>query len=78
MAGSNDPRADETAVSANTTVAKNAFPQTPDDFEDDPRVSFSKITSKWVLENDDGTEWEYDEARQKWMPSVRHHPQFEV
>lgn len=47
-----------------------AFPKTPEDFETDPRVSYSKLDNKYILENDDGTEWEFDESLQKWIPSV--------
>ncbi len=48
-----------------------SFPKTPDDFEDDPRVSYSKLDQKWILETDDGTEFEYDQALKRWIPSVR-------
>ena len=48
-----------------------AFPQTPDDFENDSRVSYSKLDNKYILEDDGGTEWEFDESLQKWVPSVR-------
>lgn len=47
-----------------------AFPHTPDDFEQDPRVSFSKLENKYILENDDGSEWEWNDAAQRWIPLV--------
>ncbi len=50
-----------------------AFPQAPEDFDNDPRVSFSQLDSKYILEDKDGSEWEYDDKRQKWIPLVRLH-----
>jgi hypothetical protein len=35
----------------------------------DDRVSYSKVDGKYFLENDDGTEWEWDGAM-GWVPSV--------
>lgn len=49
----------------------SAFPQTPEQFETDPRVSFSRLDQKWILEADDGSEFEYDEKLKRWCPSVR-------
>ncbi len=47
------------------------FPHSVEDFGDDPRISYSKTDGKWILEDDDGSEWEYNDALSKWMPSVR-------
>jgi len=47
------------------------FPREPEDFERDPRVSYSKLDNKYILEDDDGTEWEFDEVGKRWIPSVR-------
>ncbi|KAI9728622.1 MAG: hypothetical protein M1828_002728 [Chrysothrix sp. TS-e1954] len=47
-----------------------AFPQLPEDFEADPRVSYSKLDNKWILEEEDGSEWEFEESRNKWVPSL--------
>ena len=49
-----------------------AFPQTPEDFENDPRVSYSKLDDRWILEEDDGSEWEWDANGNRWIPSVCH------
>lgn len=35
------------------------------------RVYFSKETNTWRLEQDDGTELEYDAAKGAWLPVVR-------
>lgn len=77
MAESDVPHRGVAPPSDGFSAVKVAFPQTPDDFDRDPRVSFSKLNNKWILENDDGSEWEYDDIRQKWMPSVRSCPQLD-
>ncbi|KAI9795677.1 MAG: hypothetical protein M1835_005353 [Candelina submexicana] len=50
------------------SAARAAFPQTPEDFDADPRISFSKVSNKFVLEADDGSEYEYDDALKRWVP----------
>jgi len=47
------------------------FPQETEDLEQDPRVSFSRLDNRWILEDDDGSEWEFNEAFKKWIPLVR-------
>jgi HIV Tat-specific factor 1 len=39
-------------------------------FADDPRIYFSKDTNTWRLEEDDGTELEYDATNGAWFPLV--------
>jgi HIV Tat-specific factor 1 len=46
------------------------FPQVMEEFDQDDRVSYSKTDSKWILENTDGSEWEWNESASKWMPSL--------
>ncbi|KAG0639806.1 hypothetical protein HOY80DRAFT_1009356 [Tuber brumale] len=45
----------------------SSFPTTREEFEADPRVSWSRLTGKWSLEADDGTEFEYDEGIKRWI-----------
>lgn len=52
------------------SAARTAFPQTPEDFESDSRVSYSKLEQKWLLEDDDGSEWEFNESLAKWVPAT--------
>ncbi|KAF1816960.1 hypothetical protein P152DRAFT_453563 [Eremomyces bilateralis CBS 781.70] len=48
-----------------------AFPHDPDTFLSDPRVSYSKLDGKYVLEEpSDDTEWEWNESLDRWMPVV--------
>lgn len=46
------------------------FPQDPSEFDNDPRISFSKLDDKFILEADDGQEYEYDNALKRWIPTV--------
>lgn len=45
-----------------------SFPMTREEFEADPRVAWSRISGKWSLEADDGSEYEFDEALKRWIP----------
>ena len=49
----------------------SSFPQNPEDFDADHRVSFSKLENKFILEADDGQEFEFDDALKRWVPAVR-------
>lgn len=46
------------------------FPQSPSEFDRDPRISFSKLEEKWILETDEGTEYEYVVGLKRWVPVV--------
>lgn len=52
-------------------AALNNFPQDPSDFDSDPRISFSKLDDKFILETDDGNEFEWDTALKRWIQTVR-------
>ncbi|PPR07381.1 hypothetical protein CVT26_013697 [Gymnopilus dilepis] len=39
-------------------------------FADDPRIYFSKATNTWRFEQDDGSELEFDAAKNAWIPVV--------
>ncbi|EEQ85173.1 nuclear mRNA splicing factor-associated protein [Blastomyces dermatitidis ER-3] len=52
------------------TTTRASFPQTPDEFDDDYRISYSKLDKKYHLEAEDGSEWEYDDALKRWVPLV--------
>lgn len=56
------------------TSAQSSFPQNPEEFDADSRVSFSKLDNKFILEVDDEHEYEYDDALKRWVPVVRPHP----
>lgn len=50
------------------------FPSNPEEMDADPRVSFSKLANKFILEADNGEEFEFDNALKRWVPVVRPHP----
>ncbi len=52
----------------------SGFPQNPEEFDSDPRISFSKLDNKFILEADDGQEYEFDDGLKRWVPVVRPHP----
>ncbi|KAL8694345.1 MAG: hypothetical protein Q9218_000982 [Villophora microphyllina] len=47
---------------------RSSFPTGPEDFDADDRISFSKLDNKFVLEADDGQEFEFDNALKRWVP----------
>ena len=65
---------DTEAPSHSPETRSSSFPQNPEDFDADPRISFSKLDSKFILEADDGQEFEFDDALKRWIPAVRPPP----
>ena len=47
------------------------FPSNPDDFDSDTRISYSKTTKNYTLEDENGEEWEWFPRTSKWVPMVR-------
>lgn len=48
----------------------SGFPAKPEEFDADERISFSKLDNKFVLVQEDGSEFEYDDAIKRWIPVV--------
>lgn len=46
------------------------FPLDPSEFDSDPRISFSKLDDKFILETEDGQEFVYDAAIKRWVQTV--------
>lgn len=46
------------------------FPTDPFEFDSDPRISFSKLDNKPILETEDGEEFVYDSAIKRWVHQV--------
>ncbi|TVY42067.1 Splicing factor U2AF-associated protein [Lachnellula subtilissima] len=44
------------------------FPTNPSEFDSDDRISFSKLDAKFLLVQDDGAEYEFDDAIHRWIP----------
>jgi HIV Tat-specific factor 1 len=49
-------------------AAASVFPTNPEEFDSDDRISFSKLDNKFLLVQDDGTEFEFDDAIKRWIP----------
>ena len=64
----------EMAALQGKSESRTSFPQNPEEFDADARVSFSKLDQKYILEADDGQEYEFDEALKRWVPVVRLYP----
>lgn len=47
------------------------FPTAVEDFETDDRISWSRADNKWILEETNGNEWEFDVALKRWVQTVR-------
>jgi HIV Tat-specific factor 1 len=45
------------------------FPLDPSEFDNDPRISFSKLDEKFILETD-GQEFVFDTALKRWVQTV--------
>ena len=61
------------AFPVNPSEPPSGFPTNPEDFDADDRISFSKLDNKFILESDDGQEFEFDDALKRWVPAVRPH-----
>lgn len=45
------------------------FPTDPAEFENDDRISFSKLDNKFIaVQESDGTEFEFDQQLKRWIP----------
>ncbi|KAK4162115.1 splicing factor u2af-associated protein 2 [Cladorrhinum sp. PSN259] len=47
-----------------------SFPTNKEDFDQDDRISFSKLDNKYIAVQDDGTEYEFDEGLKRWVPMI--------
>jgi HIV Tat-specific factor 1 len=46
-----------------------SFPTRVEDFGSDDRISFSKLDKKYIAVHDDGSEYEFDPATRRWIPT---------
>lgn len=49
------------------------FPSNPEEFDHDERISYSKISQTYLLEDENGEEWEWLSGPSKWSKTVRIH-----
>lgn len=52
-------------------LAQTSFPIDPETFDQDDRISFSKLSNTYLLETEDGQEFEYDSQLRRWVAVVR-------
>jgi hypothetical protein len=58
----------ETTILSSREAAASGFPTNPEEFDADERISFSKLDGKFLLVQDDGAEFEFDDALRRWVP----------
>ncbi|RMD43699.1 hypothetical protein DV735_g1421, partial [Chaetothyriales sp. CBS 134920] len=58
----------EPPVSERSEGFPSGFPKSPSQFDTDPRVSFSRLDNKFLLETEEGTEYEWDTSLKRWIP----------
>ena len=46
------------------------FPTNPEEFDADDRISFSKVSNTFLLETEDGREFQWDNALRRWTESL--------
>jgi HIV Tat-specific factor 1 len=46
----------------------SSFPTDHSEFDSDDRISFSKLDNKFLLVQEDGTEYEFDDTIKRWIP----------
>jgi len=51
-------------------VAQSDFPTEASRFAEDERISWSKLDNKFVLETEQGGEYEWDDALRRWVAVV--------
>lgn len=44
------------------------FPTDISQFDDDERISYSRLDRKYIAVQDDGTEFEFDQSLKRWIP----------
>lgn len=61
---------DSEATQSSAEWTQSGFPQSPSAFDSDARISFSKLDERFILETEEGTEFEWDGALRRWIPAV--------
>ncbi|KAK0624672.1 hypothetical protein B0T17DRAFT_507729 [Bombardia bombarda] len=47
-----------------------SFPTNKEEFDQDDRISFSRLDNKYIAVQDDGTEYEFDDGLKRWIPII--------
>ena len=62
-----------TDVEALAQATRAPLPTDPATFDADERISFSKVSNTFLLEAEDGQEFEWEHALKRWVPAVSTH-----
>jgi len=46
------------------------FPRDIAEFDDDERIAFDKVDNKYILEDENGVQWEFNEKVGRWTQTV--------
>lgn len=46
------------------------FPTNQEEFDNDDRISYSRVDNKYIAVQDDGTEYEFDTDLRRWVPII--------
>jgi HIV Tat-specific factor 1 len=49
-------------------MGSSTFPTDPSEFDADDRISYSTLDKKFLLVQDDGSEYEFDDVLKRWVP----------
>ena len=66
----------DASVSDPPQASRAPLPADPATFDADDRVSFSKLSETFILEAEDGQEFEWERALKRWVPVVSTAPHF--
>lgn len=54
-----------------SAIERAPFPDNSDEFDADVRISFSKSSNSYILEDEKRDEWEWMAKIKRWVPVVR-------
>lgn len=46
------------------------FPSNPDEFDQDDRISYSKVDGTYILVDENDEEWEFNSSAKRWFQPV--------
>ena len=52
------------------TIMTSPFPRDIAEFDDDERIAFDKVDNKYILEDENGVQWEFNEKVGRWTQTV--------
>ena len=65
-------------TAATMADAALSFPTNVEEFADDDRISYSRLTNKYIGVHDDGSEFEFHPQLKRWIIAEEEHDETEV